>query len=187
VADSNVNAQDKGLEACCSFAKKAPIDSIKQAAGEFVLFASFVPITSLAFPVTPHAVTASDGENFRIGRAWCDHCAGSIISKTVDKAFGQAKCKPKAQELALLLIEAEAGEAVTEELIKGCGHKQPKIAGAASECLRMAVESFGIKPLGQQPKAIVKLSVSMFDRLLLVSIPRALVGAFVCRFCIVPG
>jgi len=90
--------------------------------------------------------------------------AGSLMSKLVDKAFGQAKCKPKAQELALALIEAEAGEEVTDGLIAGCAHKQPKIAGAASECLRMAVQSFGLRALGPQSKAIVKLSVTMFDR-----------------------
>jgi hypothetical protein len=28
--------QDKGIEACCSFAKKAPAALVKQAAGEFV-------------------------------------------------------------------------------------------------------------------------------------------------------
>lgn len=86
------------------------------------------------------------------------------MAKAVEKSFGQAKCKPKAQELAMLLIEAESGESVTDELIKGCGHKQPKIAGASSECLRAAVQSFGLRALGPQSKAIVKLSVTMFDR-----------------------
>jgi cytoskeleton-associated protein 5 len=62
-----------------------------------------------------------------------------------------------------MLIEAEAGEAVAEQLIKGCGNKQPKISGASAECLRAAVEAFGLKPLGAQGKAIVKLSVTMFD------------------------
>jgi hypothetical protein len=90
--------------------------------------------------------------------------AASVMSKTVDKAFGQSKCKPNAQELALLFIEAEAGEHVTDELIKGCGSKQPKIAGASAECLRMAVQSFGLRALGPQSKAIVKLSVTLFDR-----------------------
>lgn len=86
------------------------------------------------------------------------------MSKMVDKAFGQAKCKSKAQELAMLIIEAEAGENVTDELIKGCGHKQPKIAGAAAECLRMAVQAFGLRALGPQSKAVVKLSVTLFNR-----------------------
>lgn len=92
--------------------------------------------------------------------------AASMMSKAVEKSFGQAKCKPKAQELALLCIEAEAGEPVTDELIKGCGHKQPKIAGAAAECLRMAVQTFGLRALGPQSKAVVKLSVTMFNRCL---------------------
>ena len=85
------------------------------------------------------------------------------MTKLVEKAFGQAKCKVKAQELALTLVEAESGESVTDELIKGCGHKQPKVAGAASECLRMAVQCFGLHPLGPQSKAVVKISVSMFN------------------------
>ena len=95
--------------------------------------------------------------------------AASVMSKAVEKAFGQAKCKPKAQELALLCIEAEAGEPVTDELIKGCGHKQPKIAGAAAECLRTAVQMFGLRALGPQSKAVVKLSVTMFNRFVVVS------------------
>ena len=84
VADSNVNAQDKAIEAAIIFARKA------------------------ATPLVARY-------------------AASVISKAIDKAAGQAKCKSKVQDLALQLIEAEAGEAVAEELIKGCGHKQPKI------------------------------------------------------------
>ena len=94
----------------------------------------------------------------------CGVAAASVMAKLVDKAFGQAKCKPNAQELAQLMIEAEAGEHVTDELIKGCGAKQPKIAGASAECLRMAVQSFGLRALGPQSKAVVKLSVTLFDR-----------------------
>ena len=37
VADSNVNAQDKGIEACCIFAKRAPVAVVKQTAGKCVL------------------------------------------------------------------------------------------------------------------------------------------------------
>ena len=37
VADSNVNAQDKGIEACCIFAKRAPVAVVKQTAGTCVL------------------------------------------------------------------------------------------------------------------------------------------------------
>ena len=120
VADSNVNAQDKAIEAAIIFARKA------------------------ATPLVARY-------------------AASVISKAIDKAAGQAKCKSKVQDLALQLIEAEAGEAVAEELIKGCAHKQPKISGACAEALRMSVEAFGLRSLGAQSKAVVKLTVTMFD------------------------
>jgi cytoskeleton-associated protein 5 len=120
VGDSNVNAQDKALEAAILFSRKAS--------------------TQL------------------VGRY-----AASIMSKAIDKAAGQAKCKSKVQDLALQFIEAESGEAVAEELIKGCAHKQPKIAGACAEALRMSVEAFGLRALGAQSKAVVKLTVTMFD------------------------
>eukprot|EP00960_Hanusia_phi_P030980 748996-Hanusia_phi.AAC.5 len=120
VADSNVNAQDKGIDAAISFVKKASAQLLSR------------------------------------------HAA-NIISKVVEKAFVQAKCKAKGQELSLSLIEADCGEVVTDELIKGCSNKQPKISGAAAECLRMAVQSFGLRALGPQSKAVVKLSVTLFD------------------------
>ena len=120
VADSNVNAQDKAIEAAIVFARKASTQLVAR-------------------------------------------YASSIMSKAIDKAAGQAKCKSKVQDLALQFIEAEAGEAVAEELIKGCAHKQPKISGACAEALRMAVEAFGLRPLGAQSKAVVKLTVTMFD------------------------
>eukprot|EP00284_Hemiselmis_tepida_P012784 CAMPEP_0174938672 /NCGR_PEP_ID=MMETSP1355-20121228/64220_1 /TAXON_ID=464990 /ORGANISM="Hemiselmis tepida, Strain CCMP443" /LENGTH=128 /DNA_ID=CAMNT_0016185621 /DNA_START=55 /DNA_END=437 /DNA_ORIENTATION=+ len=67
--DSNVNAQDKAIEAASAFARKAPTGTIARV-------------------------------------------AGAMMGVAVDKAFGQAKCKAKAQELAMLLVEAESGEAV---------------------------------------------------------------------------
>jgi hypothetical protein len=70
VVDTNVNAQEKGVEAACSCARKMPVDTIA---------------------------------------GW----APAVMAKALDKAFGQVKVKAKAQELALLLIEAEQGEMVS--------------------------------------------------------------------------
>eukprot|EP00961_Rhodomonas_salina_P161281 2171101-Rhodomonas_salina.1 len=120
VADSNVNVQEKGIEATHAFLRKASVSVV-------------------------------------------GGVASAVISKAVEKGFVQAKCKAKAQELALLMIEAESGEAVTDELMKGCTHKQPKIAAASAECLRMAVQEFGLRAMGPQSKAIVKLSATLFD------------------------
>lgn len=77
VVDTNLNAQQKGIEVASACARKMNVDAVA---------------------------------------GWVH----SVMAKTVDKAFGQVKCKGTAQELAMLLIEAEQGEMVSPRSASLC-------------------------------------------------------------------
>ncbi|KAJ1492762.1 armadillo-type protein, partial [Baffinella frigidus] len=144
VVDTNLNAQQKGIEVASACARKMNVDAVA---------------------------------------GWVH----SVMAKTVDKAFGQVKCKGTAQELAMLLIEAEQGEMVSPRSaslcdvdespaeLRDCGTRgvprrsEPPhlhlraVVHAAVECVRMAVQGFGLKALGPTPKPVVKLSVALLE------------------------
>lgn len=66
---------------------------------------------------------------------------GEVVSGVVSKVFNQPKAKAKelGQEICLMYIEIEKGEAVQEELLKGLDSKNPKIVVACIETLRKAL------------------------------------------------
>ncbi len=61
-----------------------------------------------------------------------------LAGAAIDKAFGQSKCKSKAQHVLLALLgRSECSGGVLDLLAAGCAHKQPKVA--TSRCLSRPV------------------------------------------------
>ncbi|XP_040836133.1 cytoskeleton-associated protein 5 isoform X2 [Ochotona curzoniae] len=88
---------------------------------------------------------------------------GEVVSGVVSKVFNQPKAKAKelGQEICLMYIEIEKGEAVQEELLKGLDSKNPKIVVACIETLRKALSEFGSKIILLKP--IIKVLPKLFE------------------------
>jgi hypothetical protein len=122
VGDSNVAAQERGVDAALAFCRAAP-DKV------LVLIA----------------------------------CA--VAQAAIDKAFGQSKCKDRAQLLVVALLERDECLAdVLALVVAACEHKQPKVAAASAETLRlycMAVERLQLC-CKAHAKALLQVSVRLF-------------------------
>lgn len=66
---------------------------------------------------------------------------GEVASGVVNKVFNQPKARAKelGEDICLMYIEIEKGEAIQEELLKGLDNKNPKIIVACIETLRKAL------------------------------------------------
>lgn len=64
-----------------------------------------------------------------------------MASGVVNKVFNQPKARAKelGEDICLMYIEIEKGEAIQEELLKGLDNKNPKIIVACIETLRKAL------------------------------------------------
>lgn len=98
----------------------------------------------------------------------CGHAGktvGDVMSGIVQKCIAAQKAKTKdlSVQITLMYIEIEKQEAVTEELIKGMDHKNPKIVAACVAATSLALKEFGSKVIGVKP-LIKKLAPLMSDR-----------------------
>ena len=106
--------------------------------------------------------TAPPGVMVELGR--------DLASVVIGKAFGQSKCKRKAQNvLVVLLARPECSGAVLDLLAAACEHRQPKVATSSAETLLQALQHPEPPLLAQTPlfvkskNTLVKVSVSAFD------------------------
>ncbi|XP_023783864.1 cytoskeleton-associated protein 5 isoform X2 [Cyanistes caeruleus] len=88
---------------------------------------------------------------------------GEVASGVVNKVFNQPKARAKelGEDICLMYIEIEKGEAVQEELLKGLDNKNPKIIVACIETLRKALSEFGSKIISLKP--IIKVLPKLFE------------------------
>ncbi|XP_037896088.1 protein mini spindles isoform X2 [Glossina fuscipes] len=98
----------------------------------------------------------------------CGHAGktvGDVMSGIVQKCIAAQKAKTKdlSVQITLMYVEIEKQEAVTEELIKGMDHKNPKIVAACVAATSLALKEFGSKVIGVKP-LIKKLAPLMSDR-----------------------
>jgi hypothetical protein len=107
-------------------------------------------------------LTAPPGVMEELGR--------DLASVVIGKAFGQSKCKRKAQNvLVALLARPECSGAVLDLLAAACEHRQPKVATSSAETLLQALQHPKPPLLAQATlfakakSALVKVSVSVFD------------------------
>ncbi|XP_030096147.1 cytoskeleton-associated protein 5 isoform X3 [Serinus canaria] len=88
---------------------------------------------------------------------------GEVASGVVNKVFNQPKARAKelGEDICLMYIEIEKGEAIQEELLKGLDNKNPKIIVACIETLRKALSEFGSKIISLKP--IIKVLPKLFE------------------------
>ncbi|PRD24913.1 UNVERIFIED_CONTAM: Cytoskeleton-associated protein 5 [Trichonephila clavipes] len=86
--------------------------------------------------------------------AFAPRTVNDVMSGLVSKCFSspRAKTRELALEIALMYIEIEKQDVVSEELIKGLENKSPKVVSACIIALRESLHSFGsqvilVKPL----------------------------------------
>lgn len=108
------------------------------------------------------AVTLCNAFVDRADRQLVTHHAEAIAKALCDVGLGaKPSTKSAAQQLLLLLVEADAPEPTVETLLLACAHKTPKVRVAALETLVDTVKQFGVAPLPF--KSILKTLPSFFN------------------------
>ncbi len=88
--------------------------------------------------------------------------AGDAASVIVEKCLsGRASTKSKALVALEALVEFDCGQFVSDELVAGFTHKQPKVIAASLSAFAVLLTSFGVKAL--PVKAALKSFAGAFD------------------------
>ena len=162
-------------ERCVHKLWKARLSGYEEAAKQFDLwdvdsdadkFKKFLPLIK-KFVVDTNAIAQEKGlmATLEFCRVYepAAKIASDIVEGLVAKCLGAPKAKTKdlAKQIALMLVEIEAGDKVIEELTKGLAQKNPKVVSGCLSAMTECLKCFGTRIIKAAP--LLKASMPLLD------------------------